>query len=85
VIPSLAGEGMGIALASGIAAADAYRRDGPAAAVDWQVGFARRAHRPIAVAGLVRSISESAAAPAILPLLGPWLIKVIARVTRIAH
>ncbi|HEX8419643.1 MAG TPA: FAD-dependent monooxygenase [Sphingomonas sp.] len=83
VIPSLAGEGMGIALASGISAAEAYRRGGPAGAAAWQDGFAWRLRRPMAVAGTMRRIVESRAAPAALLLAHPWLIQVIARTTRI--
>ncbi|WP_380784668.1 NAD(P)/FAD-dependent oxidoreductase [Sphingomonas sp. R86521] len=84
VIPSLAGEGMGIALASGVAAADAYRRDGPGAAADWQVDFARRIARPIGVAGLVRRVAETAGAAWLLPMVRPSLIRLVAHATRIA-
>ena len=81
VIPSLAGEGMGIAIASGIAAAAAYVRD-PAMS-GWQRRFARRLVRPIGVAGLVRRVVESRlAAPALLAAK-PSLIDTIARLTRI--
>ncbi|WP_445191298.1 NAD(P)/FAD-dependent oxidoreductase [Sphingomonas sp. Tas61C01] len=83
VIPSLAGEGMGIALASGIAAAEAYRRGGAAAAAGWQDGFAARLRQPMAVAGAMRQIVESRGAPAALLFARPWLIQVIARATRI--
>ena len=55
MIPSLAGEGMGIALASGMAAAAAYARGGAAAALDWQPQVARRLRRPLGVAGWVRA------------------------------
>jgi flavin-dependent dehydrogenase len=83
VIPSLAGEGMGIALASGVAAAAAYVRGGAAAGVDWQPRFARTVARPIGIAGFVRALAESRAAPALLPLARPWLIALAARATRV--
>ncbi|WP_267378168.1 MULTISPECIES: FAD-dependent monooxygenase [unclassified Sphingomonas] len=84
VIPSLAGEGMGIAIASGIAAAAAYRDGGAAGAAAWQHGFARRLARPIGVAGLVRRVMESRFAPLATGLAGPDLIQIMAKLTRIA-
>ena len=84
VIPSLAGEGMGIALASGIAAADAWAMGGPAAAAAWQRDFARRLSRPMAVAGTVRRIAESRWSAAAVALLPPGLIQVMAHATRMA-
>ena len=50
VIPSIAGEGNGIAIASGVAAAAAWLDRGAAAAADYQRDFARRTRRPVAVA-----------------------------------
>lgn len=85
VIPSLAGEGMGIALASGIAAAQAYAKGGREAARRWQPGFARAVHRPIGVAGLVRSIGEGPLAPLLVIAARPALIQIVARLTRIGH
>ena len=84
VIPSLAGEGMGIALASGIAAAAAYARGGAAAGATWQPGFARTVWRPIAVATAARDLAESRAAPAAVRLAPPALIRLVADATRIA-
>jgi len=84
VIPSLAGEGMGIALASGIAAADAYLAGGPAAAAAWQRDFARRLARPMAVAGLVRRLAESRWSAGALRWLPPGLIQIVAHATRMA-
>ena len=84
VIPSLAGEGIGIALASGTAAARALLSgvDAPA----WQRDFARRARRPLAVAGTVRAMAERPGiARPLLPLLPARLIQVIADLTRIGH
>ncbi len=83
-IPSLAGEGMGIALASGIGAAAAYVAGGPAAMPGWQEGFARRLARPMRVAGALRTVAESRAAPLLLPAARPGLLRLMARSTRIA-
>ncbi|TXC72261.1 FAD-binding monooxygenase [Sphingomonas ginsenosidivorax] len=83
VIPSLAGEGMGIALASGVSAAAAYQRNGAQGAADWQVGFAGRLARPIGVAGLVRRIAEDSRATWLMPLVRPSLIRIVADATRI--
>ena len=82
VIPSLAGEGMGIAIASGIAAAGAYATGGTTAAAPWQRSFARRIARPIGIASLVRVLGEGRFAP-VIGLSPPPLIDVIARATRI--
>ncbi len=84
VIPSLAGEGMGIAFASGIDAAAAYLRGGPDAAAAWQRAFARRLARPMAVAGTIRRIAESRWAGGALRLMPPPLIQVMAQATRLA-
>ena len=92
VIPSLAGEGMGIAIASGIRSAHAYLDGGAAAAPRFQKGFARATRRPIVLAGLVRDMAERprltlAALPLLshIPGLIPGLIEVIASATRIGH
>ena len=85
VIPSLAGEGMGIAIASGMSAARAYRDHGAAGAAAWQERFARSLARPIAVAGIVRSIVEHPRAAVLMPLLQPSLITIVARATRVGH
>ena len=84
VIPSLAGEGMGIALASGMQAADAWATGGPAAAAAWQEGFARRLARPMAVAGTVRRIAESRWSAPIVAMMPAALIQVMAHATRMA-
>ena len=84
VIPSLAGEGMGIALASAADAVAAYRRGGAAAGAGWQPRFARRLARPLAVAGSLRSLAEGGAAPLFLPLAGP-LLPLLARATRVVQ
>ena len=59
VIPSLAGEGMSIAVASGMAAADAWIDGGANAAPAYQRDFAVRARKPIGVAGLIWRIAET--------------------------
>jgi flavin-dependent dehydrogenase len=58
VIASLAGDGIAVALASGEAAASAWLAGGPAAAVDYQRGFARRAARPVNIAEALRHAAE---------------------------
>ena len=85
VIPSLAGEGMGIAIASGMSAARAYEKGGADAAAPWQRRFARELARPIGVAGLVRRLVEHPRAALAMPLLRPGLIKIVARATRVGH
>ncbi|MDB5696197.1 MAG: FAD-binding monooxygenase [Sphingomonas bacterium] len=82
VIPSLAGEGMGIAIASGMAAAGAYARD--ATMIGWQPRFARRLARPMGVASLVRRVVESRLAAPALFAARPALIEALARLTRVA-
>lgn len=59
VIPSLAGEGIAIALASGTLAARAWFTGGPAASVRYQRAFAARAMLPVAAAGLAWHLAES--------------------------
>ncbi|WCM26522.1 FAD-dependent monooxygenase [Sphingomonas sp. QA11] len=88
VIPSLAGEGMGIAIASGMRAARACVRGGAGAAIPFQRRLARDLARPIDIAGLIRAAAERPAiARAVLPVARnlPLLIDVVARLTRIDH
>ena len=82
VIPSLAGEGMGIAIASGVAAATAFTRG--EAAPGWQARFARSLALPIGAASLLRRLAESRRAPALLPLLHPLLVRIAADITRVS-
>ena len=86
VIASLAGDGVAIALTSGIAAAQALLAGGPAAAFSFQSRFARRARRPIAVAEVLRHCAEQpgrrAALLALVQML-PGLLPLAARLTRI--
>jgi len=87
VIPSLAGEGMGIALASGVLAAQAFLRSGPAAASIYQRRMTRHLARPIGIASGIKRLAQSRAAPALVALtdLAPFLIEIVARATRIGH
>ena len=86
VIPSLAGEGLGIAIASGTAAAEAYLAGGPDAAPRFQSDFARRANKPLALAGLFKSLAEKPASAIRLARLArlPGLVSLASRLTRIA-
>jgi flavin-dependent dehydrogenase len=85
VIPSLAGEGMGIALASGLSAGQAWLRDGGHNAAAWQAWFAARAARPLAVAGVLRAMAERPLPfAAFLPVAARLgLIDAVAAATRI--
>lgn len=86
VIPSLAGEGIGIAVASGIAAAHAYARSGAAAATAHQARFAKRSRRPVAAARMLWTLAEQPrVARAALPFVNaiPSLAMLAARLTRI--
>lgn len=88
VIPSLAGEGMGIAIASGIRAAQAYLAGGAEAAPDFQQNMARDLRQPIGVALGIRAAAEAPRlAPWLVGLAGtaPFLIDLAARMTRVAH
>ncbi len=83
VIPSLAGEGLGIAIASATDAARAYLSGGRAP--DWQARFAARSRRPLRVAGWLRALGERPAlARALLPLAHlPGAVEAIGAITRI--
>ncbi len=86
VIPSLAGEGMGIAVASGIAAATAFLEGGGPSACKFQRDFASRTLRPVAMAGFLwRQAERPMAARLALPILSafPPLAGLAARLTRI--
>lgn len=88
VIPSLTGEGMGIAIASGIRAAQAYDRHGAQGAISFQRDLARDLARPMRLARLIRDGAERPAiARAVLPIARstPILIDLVARLTRISH
>jgi flavin-dependent dehydrogenase len=84
VIPSLAGEGMGIALASGVMAADAVLCGRPAA--EFQRRLAARTRRPVTIARAVLALAErprSAAVMTYLTRVAPTLAELVARATRI--
>lgn len=86
VIPSLAGEGMGIALASGVAAAEALRRGEGSA--EFQQSFARRTRRPIMIARAILALAERPRSAPILTRLmrtAPGLATLLARATRVDH
>ena len=87
MIPSLAGEGMGIALASGAFAARAFLRGGPDGSLDYQRRMARRLARPIAIASAIKALAQSRGAGPLVALAGhaPFLIEIVARTTRIRH
>ncbi|CAN5131339.1 hypothetical protein BH09PSE3_BH09PSE3_21410 [soil metagenome] len=59
VIPSLAGEGIGIAVASGAAAARSWAAGGAMSAPAYQQAFASRVRRPIAIARLLWERAET--------------------------
>ena len=86
VIPSLAGEGMAIAVASGVSAAETWLRGGAGAARHWQSAFARRAARPVRAAKAAWTLAEHPAlARLALPLarIVPSLLRPAMRMTRI--
>jgi flavin-dependent dehydrogenase len=88
VIPSLAGEGMSIAVASGLAAAQAYLAGGANAAPAYQRSFARRAWRPVRTAQLVWHLAErqwGAAALLSLAQIAPPLTQTVMNLSRIAQ
>jgi flavin-dependent dehydrogenase len=86
VISSLAGEGVGLALASGIAAARAYAAGGAGAAEAWQRAHSRRIARPLAIAETIRAAAERPVPAAIMTgMVGaaPGLLGLVARLTRV--
>ncbi len=86
VIPSIAGEGNGIAIASGIAAAAFWTSGGRDAAPAYQADFARRTRRPVAVAKWLWERGETpwTAMLATRALnFAPFIAKSFARATRI--
>lgn len=88
VIPSLAGEGMAIAVASGLAAGRAYLGGGADMAPRYQRGFARHAWRPVRTAERVWQLAErerGAAALLTLAGLAPPLTRAVMRLSRIAQ
>ena len=87
VIPSLAGEGMGLALASGGAAAAAWRHGGAGAAPAFQRRLAARMARPFAIANAVWRGGENRHTAGLLTSLAsafPSLVRWTSQATRIA-
>ncbi|MEO8722055.1 MAG: FAD-dependent monooxygenase [Sphingobium sp.] len=88
VIPSLAGEGIGIALASAARAAQFWRDHGPAGAILFQRSFAHAAAHPLYIAGLAKALgTRSAGGAALMLTLAqlPGAASLVARLTRIAR
>ncbi|PXA97132.1 FAD-binding monooxygenase, partial [Nostoc sp. 3335mG] len=85
VIPSLAGEGMGIAIASAIRAVAMWQAKGAAGSRAYQRDLRRALYRPIALAGLLRHLAEHRRASALLVAGGrmPGLVARMADWTRI--
>ena len=87
VIASLVGDGIAMALASGIGAAEAFLAGGANAAPYFQHALARRNRAPIGIAELVRKGAERPGfARAALPILArmPAVIRIAANATRVA-
>ena len=87
VIASLAGDGIAIALRSGMMAAAAMLEQGPLGAEPYQRRFAREAAAPLKTAALIRSAAEQAAIrrPAMSLIAAfPGVARLAARLTRIA-
>ena len=85
VIASLAGDGIAIALHSGVAAANAHLAGGPAAAPAFQRAFARRTARPVRIAEALRHMAEHRVERRLMMGLAslPSLARLAARLTRI--
>jgi menaquinone-9 beta-reductase len=85
VIPSLAGEGIGIALASADEAVRFWRSRGGAGALPFQQRLSDRLRRPLAVAGIVARLGEGRQGAQLLTLLAgiPGAASLVAGVTRI--
>ncbi len=86
VIPSLAGEGMGLALASAEAAVAAWRHGGGDAAPAFQKQLAAKMTRPFALANLVWRMGENrhtAGAMTSMASLFPSMVRMISHATRI--
>lgn len=87
VIPSLAGEGMSIALASGSMAAHHWLQGGASAASSFQRAFASRAYPPVQLAKAARYLAETAlgsAAALTLAQVTPGLVSNFAERCRIS-
>lgn len=86
VIPSLAGEGNGIALASGVMAAKMWLANGGVAALAYQQALAKRTRRPVRTAHRLWRLGEhpiSAAFATRILSVAPGLAQFLAGLTRI--
>lgn len=86
VIPSLAGEGMAIAVASGALAARHWLDGGAASATAYQQAFAARAARPIRLAGIGWRAAESRLGSSLalsLARFAPGIVRQFAEMARI--
>ncbi len=86
VISSLAGDGIAIALTSGVEAAAALHRDGPAGSTVFQAAFARRAAFPLRSADFLRKAMKTERSRLVMMRLAsvPQLARLAATLTRIA-
>ncbi|AUW56958.1 hypothetical protein C1T17_01555 [Sphingobium sp. SCG-1] len=82
VIPSVAGEGIGIALASAQSAVEHWLKHGPDGASLHQQTFARRVAQPLALAGFVKTLGHRPALAKALTAL-PGAANLVARLTRV--
>ncbi|WP_375197168.1 NAD(P)/FAD-dependent oxidoreductase [Sphingobium sp.] len=73
VIASLAGDGIAIALASGVSAAQAFLAGGAEAATDWQRQWHRQSRRPIFAAEALRHAAARPGARDMLMRLLQWM------------
>jgi flavin-dependent dehydrogenase len=88
VIPSLAGEGIGIALASGEAGAAAWLVHGPGGSTAFQRSSAARTRRPVLLAGAIWHLCErpfTATLATRLVAFAPAIAARVASATRIGH
>lgn len=86
VIPSLAGEGMGLALASAEAAVAAWRHGGGDAAPVFQKRLAAKMTRPFALANFVWRMGENPRSAGFMPVAAsvfPSTVRMISQATRI--
>jgi flavin-dependent dehydrogenase len=84
VIPSLAGEGIGIALASADEAVRFWRSGGAAMGPAFQQSLSAKLRRPLAAAGAVAKLGEGRGAGFLVTLAGmPGAALVVAETTRI--
>ncbi|WP_313801772.1 FAD-dependent monooxygenase [Sphingobium sp.] len=73
VIASLAGDGIAIALGSGMSAAQTFAGGGPEAAERWQAQWHRRSRRPIGIAEALRRGAAGPVGRALLMRLLRWM------------